>query len=370
MKKICVVTAARSEYGILKWLIQDLSANNMFEIQLIVTGGHLLKEQGCTINEIISDGLKISSVIDCNLDVSSQASIAKSMGGLTVKFAEAFDKLEPDYLLVLGDRYELLPICNTAFIMRIPIIHISGGDVTTGAIDNGIRNAITMLADYHFPGTRSSAENIIRMRNDSSNVWAVGELGLDAFNREKLLTRKEIADLFNLNEDMHWGLMTYHPETTQSLEYNLNAVKACLDEIKQLKDYQFIVTYANADFGGSLINKILEESSNDNLVVVPSLGHFRYLSFMKQVDFLIGNSSSGIIEAPFFKIPVINVGNRQKGRHLCDNIIQCTASRADIHIAIQKAILIDPSSFVDTDYWGKGDSSKKIIRILEQNLIG
>ena len=370
MIKICIVTAARSEYGCLKWLIKDLRNNNRFEVQLLVTGGHLLNEQGNTISEIKSDGLEITSVIDCNLDVSTQANIAKSMGVMAVEFSEVFERIVPDYLLVLGDRYELLSICNTAFIMRIPIIHISGGDVTTGAIDDGVRNAITMLADYHFPGPRSSADNIIRMRNDSSNVWAVGELGLDAFNREKLLTRKEIASLFNLNEDMHWGLMTYHPETTQSLDYNLNAVKACLEEIKQLKDYQFIVTYANADFGGNLINKILEDSSSDNLVIVPSLGHFRYLSFMKQVDFIIGNSSSGIVEAPFLKIPVINVGNRQNGRHLCDNIIQCNASRAEIHSSVKKAITLDPSSFKDCEYWGDGFSTEKIINILEKELVG
>ena len=369
MIKICIVTAARSEYGCLKWLIKDLRNNNRFEVQLLVTGGHLLNEQGNTISEIKSDGLEITSVIDCNLDVSTQANIAKSMGVMAVEFSEVFERIVPDYLLVLGDRYELLSICNTAFIMRIPIIHISGGDVTTGAIDDGVRNAITMLADYHFPGPRSSADNIIRMRNDSSNVWAVGELGLDAFNREKLLTRKEIASLFNLNEDMHWGLMTYHPETTQSLDYNLNAVKACLEEIKQLKDYQFIVTYANADFGGNLINKILEDSSSDNLVIVPSLGHFRYLSFMKQVDFIIGNSSSGIVEAPFLKIPVINVGNRQNGRHLCDNIIQCNASRAEIHSSVKKAITLDPSSFKDCEYWGDGFSTEKIMNILEKELV-
>ena len=370
MIKICIVTAARSEYGCLKWLIKDLRNNNRFEVQLLVTGGHLLNEQGNTISEIKSDGLEITSVIDCNLDVSTQANIAKSMGVMAVEFSEVFERIVPDYLLVLGDRYELLSICNTAFIMRIPIIHISGGDVTTGAIDDGVRNAITMLADYHFPGPRSSADNIIRMRNDSSNVWAVGELGLDAFNREKLLTRKEIASLFNLNEDMHWGLMTYHPETTQSLDYNLNAVKASLEEIKQLKDYQFIVTYANADFGGNLINKILEDSSSDNLVIVPSLGHFRYLSFMKQVDFIIGNSSSGIVEAPFLKIPVINVGNRQNGRHLCDNIIQCNASRAEIHSSVKKAITLDPSSFKDCEYWGDGFSTEKIMNILEKELVG
>src|SRR5574344_2348781 len=200
MKKICFVTAARSEYGLLKWIMKDIAADKDFQLQLIVTGGHLLQSQGHTIDTIISDGFNIDATVNANLDVSSTAKIAASMGRMAELFAPVFEKLTPDLLFVLGDRYELLPICNTAFVMRIPIAHISGGDVTEGAIDDGIRNAVTMLSTYHFPGTTDSARNIERMRNSNKNIWAVGEPGLDAFNRIKMMSRKELAENLNLDE--------------------------------------------------------------------------------------------------------------------------------------------------------------------------
>ena len=174
-KKICFVTAARSEYGLLKWLMTDIGKSDYFKLQMIITGAHLLWEQGHTIDQIIEDGFQADAVIDVQLDTSSQEAIASSMGRMAEMFAPALRRLEPDYLLVLGDRYELLPICNTAFVMRIPIIHLSGGDVTAGAIDDGIRNTVTMLAEYHFPGTKDSAENIVRMRGSDRNIWAVGD---------------------------------------------------------------------------------------------------------------------------------------------------------------------------------------------------
>ena len=218
MKKICVVTAARSEYGLLRWLIEDLRKSNEFDLQLVVTGGHLLNSQGHTIDQIRQDGNHISYVVDVGLDISTTALLAASMGRMAEGFADCFQRLQPDYLLVLGDRYELLPICNTAFVMRIPIIHLSGGDVTEGAIDDGIRNAVTMLATYHFPGTEQSAENISRMRGTNKNIWVVGEPGLDIFNRLPLWGRKALADNLGLNFSKKWILMTYHPETKESLE--------------------------------------------------------------------------------------------------------------------------------------------------------
>ena len=220
MKKICFVTAARSEYGTLKWIMNDIKMSGVFELQLIATGGHLMKEQGHTIDQIIEDGFQISEIVDVGLDLSSASQIAASMGRMAALFATAFEKLKPDYLVVLGDRYEHLQICNTAFVMRIPIIHLSGGDITEGAIDDGIRNAVTMLATYHFPGTAASADNIIRMRGTSSNVWVVGEPGLDAFNREKLMTREALAEIFGLKLSAKWALFTYHAETTRELQYN------------------------------------------------------------------------------------------------------------------------------------------------------
>ena len=218
MKKICFVTAARSEYGLLKWLMHDIDADSAFQLQLIVTGGHLLKEQGHTIDAIIADGFKIDAVVDANLDTSSTEKIASSMGRMAEKFAPVFSELKPDLLFVLGDRYELLPICNTAFVMRIPIAHLSGGDVTEGAIDDGVRNTVTMLADYHFPGPIDSAKNIERMRGNSKNIWAVGEPGLDAFNRIELMSRNQLADNLGLDVNKKWCLMTYHSETRESLE--------------------------------------------------------------------------------------------------------------------------------------------------------
>ena len=169
-KKICFVTAARSEYGLLKWIMKDVLTSDKFHFQLIVTGSHLLKEQGHTIDYILDDGFVIDEIVDETIDNSSSEMVADTMGRIAQGFAKAFAKLRPDYVVVLGDRYELLPICNTAFVMRIPIIHLSGGDVTEGAIDDGIRNAVTMLSDYHFPGTEDAATNIIRMRGSDKNV--------------------------------------------------------------------------------------------------------------------------------------------------------------------------------------------------------
>ena len=363
MKKICVVTAARSEYGLLKWLMHDIKESADLELQLIVTGGHLLSEQGHTIDEIIEDGFEISYIVDAKLDTSTQANVASGMGKMAQGFAEAFEKLQPDLVVVLGDRYELLPVCNTAFVMRIPIVHISGGDVTEGAIDDGIRNAITMLADYHFPGTKDAAENIIRMRGSDKHVWVVGEPGLDSFIRENLMCREELAEDLGLNVDKKWILMTYHAETKKSIEYNLDAVKNCVQCLLGQENIQVVATYANADFGGNEINQYLTECGKtySNIIkVIPSLGQRRYLSFMKQAALVLGNSSSGITEAPFLNVPVVNVGDRQKGRHQCENIIQSEANIEGIENAIDYALHAMINNAEDRLYWGNGHTSEQI----------
>lgn len=370
MKKICCVTAARSEYGLLKWLMKDIEQSSQFELQVVVTGGHLLKEQGHTIDQIREDGFNVNYIVDKGLDVSAAFKIAESMGKMAIGFSEAFEELKPDYVLVLGDRYELLPICNTAFIMGIPIIHLSGGDITEGAIDDGIRNAVTMLATYHFPGTREALENIIRMKNSNKNVWNVGEPGLDSFNREQLLSRKELASNLKLDENSKWVLMTYHSETKESVLHNLQAVKNCVELLLE-ESVQVVITYANADLGGKEINEYLEECAKmypEKIRVVPSLGHSRYLSFMRQVEYVIGNSSSGIVEAPFMNIPSINIGNRQKGRYLCGNVVQSEADRDSIKSAIEKIELIRLSCPDDLHYWGNGHTSEQILEILEKEI--
>lgn len=373
MKKICVITAARSEYGVLRWLISDIDKSLDFELQLVVTGGHLLKEQGNTIEQIEKDGFIITEIVDEGLDTTTQKTIAEYSGRLGQSMATCFDKLKPDYVLVLGDRYELLPICTSALIMKIPIIHISGGDVTEGAIDDAVRNSVTMMADYHFPGTIDSAENIIRMRGSDKNVWPVGEPGLDSFNRESLLSRYDLAVDLNLDINKSWGLMTLHAESKKSIEYSIETVKNCLEILLDTKTVnQLVVTYANADYGGRQINELIEEYSryHDDVVrVVPSLGHLRYLSFMKQAELVIGNSSSGIIEAPMLGIPVINIGDRQKGRHQCSNIIQCGSSKRELEEALLKVNVIKGKTPEDRFYWGDGFTSNRILNILRSELL-
>lgn len=369
MKKICVVTATRAEYGLLKWLMKEVEKTEEFCLQTVVTGAHLLNEQGHTIDIIREEGFAIDEIVDVKLDSSTKESIADSMGRMAQLFSRAYAKLSPDYVVVLGDRYELLPIVNTAFVMRIPIVHIGGGDVTEGAIDDGIRNAVTMLSDYHFPGTIESANNIIRMKGSNQNVWTVGEPGLDSFNREIPISREELAADLGLNTQRRWVLFTYHPETMESLEYNVEAVERCMTLLLK-QDIQIVATCSNADFGGDQINRYLYDTARvnpDRLIIVPSFGNRRYLSIMKQVSFVIGNSSSGILEAPTLGIPVVNIGHRQKGRHQCENVIQTDTSINSLEYAITNALNSD--KYKKDYYWGDGHTAERIIEIMKREFI-
>jgi UDP-hydrolysing UDP-N-acetyl-D-glucosamine 2-epimerase len=368
LKKICVVTAARSEYGYLKWLLKDIIKDTNLELQLIVTGGHLSKDQGYTVEEIYQDGFPIAALVDVDCNNTLKVALAQTMGRLALNFADVFDKLTPDILVVLGDRYELLPICSTAFVMGIPIAHISGGDITEGVIDDDIRNVVAMLASYHFPGTYESAKNIIRMRNSDKNIFVVGELSLDFFNHIVLLSRSELAKDLGLNPDKKWALLTFHPETKESVSYNTITIQNIISVLGNISGIEVIMTKANLDYGGQNINSFLEQvvQDRDNFKLFASLGQLRYFSIMKQVSFLIGNSSSGIVEAPFLSIPVINIGNRQKGRHQCKNIIQTSISYDDIQEAVDRAYSFNnDTDIIDKYYWGDGNSSKKILEILK-----
>jgi len=371
MKKIAVVTAARSEYGLLKWLMKAVEESPDFELQLIVTGAHLSRSQGYTVDAIRGDGFSIAAEVDAQLDDSSEEAIAASMGRMAEGMAHVFADLKPDCVVVLGDRYELLPICNTAFVMQIPIVHISGGDVTEGAIDDGIRNAITMLAEYHFPATEESAENIRRMRGSDRNVTVAGEPGLEAFRKEAFLTRSELAADLGLDDSKAWVLMTYHAETRRTFEENMASVKNLMDALLEEEAIQIVATYSNADFGGRAINEYLVRLASertDRLKVIPSLGTKRYLSLLKEAKFVIGNSSSGILEAPAMKKAVINIGDRQKGRYLCSNVISCDAATASIRSAIRKA-MTEAVDLSDVDHWGDGHTSDRIMAVLKEKLL-
>jgi UDP-hydrolysing UDP-N-acetyl-D-glucosamine 2-epimerase len=363
-KKVCIVTTSRADYGCLRWVIDEVKKDNHMLLQLVATGSHLSPEFGLTYTEIEKDGYQIDEKVEIVVSSPLNTAIVKSMGLCSIGFAETFDRLKPDILVVLGDRYELIPICSAALFLNLPIAHLSGGDVTEGALDNQVRNAVTMMASLHFPGVEESARRIERMRGSSSDIYSVGEPGLDNFMHLKLWDRLSIANNLELDISKKWILLTYHPETTLSLEENLSAVRNIISALDHLVDMQVVITGSNADFGGSQINEMLQKTSADNRSRYKyyfSLGQIRYLSLMKEVEFIIGNSSSGIIEAPFLGKSVVNIGDRQSGRHISENVINSDITTSSISDAIRKAF--EKRSSVDY-YFGDGNSSGKIVKLV------
>lgn len=370
MKKICIVTAARSEYGLLRWTIDGVHRDPELELQLVVTGAHLSVDHGETWKDIAEDGYPIAAKVDMGLNSDTKEAIVESMGRCSMGFAKVFTELQPDLVVVLGDRYELLPICSAALVMNIHIAHISGGDVTIGAIDNEVRNAITMMSTLHFPGVQDSADNIVRMRNSTENVWAAGEPGLDNFRKMDLWNRQQLADNLQINPNHKWILVTLHPETQESLEYNLKMAENVIMLCNEMQDAAIIITKANADFGGSQINDYWDKVTKENPTkysVYPSLGQFRYLSFMKECFAVIGNSSSGIVEAPALGTPVINIGNRQTGRHLCANVHQVDNDLNAITSAWET--IISKQEHIIDNYYGDGHTAERIVIEIKKYLL-
>lgn len=373
MKKVCIVTAARSEYGLLRWVIDEVYKSPDFKLLLVVTGSHLSAEQGYTYQDIEADGYPIAAKIDIQVDSSSQVTICKTMAICQEKLANTFSQLSPDILIVLGDRYELLPICSTALMFNIPIAHIAGGDITEGALDNSIRNAVTMMATYHFPGTEESGERVKRMLGTNRNVFVVGETNIDNFNRMSLWNRETLSKSLNINASKKWVICTYHSETLLSLDENMFRVKALCELFSnKLKDYEIVITKSNADFGGTKINAYFEEQAKyyNNIHLFSSLGQTRYVSMLYQVDFIIGNSSSGIFETPFVGVPCINLGERQKGRIYTANILSiegtCHAMAKAVDIVYTDAFKQDLTQ-IENPY-GDGHASENIVKIIKEKL--
>lgn len=365
-KKICIITAARSEYGLLKWVIDGVYKDKELELQLVVTGAHLSEEHGMTVQFIEEDGYPIAARVDMQLASDNKADIVRSMGQCSIGMADALADLNPDVLVVLGDRYELLPIVSAALVLGIPVAHISGGDITEGAIDNEVRNALSMMSAIHFPGVESSADNLRRMLGDDAPIYTAGEPGLESFLRFDLMSREELAENLELDIEKRWCLVTLHPETKIGIEENVAMAGNLFEAMQQSKNVQFVISKANADFGGTQINAFWEEAvkhDTEKYQLFTSLGQKRYLSFMQQTVGVIGNSSSGIVEAPFLGIPVINIGDRQKGRHLCKNVIQCNRSKQSIAEAFTE--MMAQPKIVDT-YYGDGHTAERIINRLKE----
>lgn len=370
MRKICVVTATRAEYGLLKCLLDDISCDPQLELQIICTGSHLSPEFGYTKQEILNDGFLLNKQVEILLASDSPVGVSKSMGLAQISFAEAFEELRPDLVIVLGDRYELIPIVSAANIARIPVAHLNGGELTEGAIDELFRHAITKLSQLHFTAIEEYSRRVIQMGERPDRVFNIGEVGLDSILRMDLLTKSAFEESIGIKLKTKNILFTYHPETTQTVDETKEDFITILDALATLGECLIIFTKASADVGGRLINKMIDQYVADNKgksVAFTSLGRLRYLSALQYVDAVIGNSSSGIVEAPSFKIASINIGSRQKGRIRAESTIDVEVNKQQIVNAIATIYTDAFQERLQTviNPYGQGNSSAKLLSIVK-----
>ncbi|WP_404405196.1 UDP-N-acetylglucosamine 2-epimerase [Jeotgalibacillus malaysiensis] len=372
VKKISILTATRAEYGLLKPLIKKLKEMTEFEVQIVVTGAHLSPEFGLTYKEIEQDGFQIDEKIDMLVSADTPAAISKSMGLSMIGFADYFQRSQPDMLIVLGDRYETLAVCLAAMNQRIPIAHLYGGETTEGAVDESIRHAITKVSYLHFTSTDLYRNRVIQLGEHPDRIHCVGALGVENILSESLLTKKELESSIGFNLDAPYALVTFHPVTLEDNQSEIQ-MKSLLSAIKNYPDMKFIFTKANADANGRVINKLIDSycSNNSHAVAFTSLGLRRYLSALQNCSMVIGNSSSGLIEAPSFGVPTINIGDRQKGRLQANSVINCKAENESINkaIALAASDSFKEKAMNAVNPYGNGDTSEKIAKVLLKFLI-
>lgn len=372
-RKICVITASRADYGLLYWLMKEIKDDSSLTLQIVVTGMHLESRFGKTYRQIQKDGFNIDAFVDMKLESDTDIGIAKSCAREISGCAVALKRLKPDIVVILGDRFEMLPAAFCALLSGIPIAHIHGGELTKGSYDDSIRHAISKMAYLHLVAHRQYARRVIQMGEEPHRVFNVGACGLDNIKCLKLLPKKELEDELKIKLDKDVAVVTFHPVTCEKLktkEYIKNLIKAL-----QKTNLRVIFTMPNADAENGIIFKDIKKCVKaypDKFNVFVSLGQRRYLSLMKEVGLMVGNSSSGILEAPSFRLPVVNIGTRQKGRIKAVNVID-----ADYDIdSISKAILKARStSFKDSlnnlkNPFGNGMAGKKIKNILKYADLG
>lgn len=372
MKKvISILTATRAEFGLLKPLIAKLNKVFEFDVRIVATGAHLSPEFGLTYKEIEKSGYKIDEKIEILLSSDSSSAISKSMGLAMISFADYFEKLKPDMLVVLGDRYETMAVCMTALNKRIPIAHLYGGETTEGAVDEAIRHAITKLSYLHFTSNIEYRNRVIQLGESPDRVYNVGALGIENIMNEKLMTKKELSKSLEINLEKDYAVVTFHPVTLESSSAKQQAIE--LLECLKDTDMNFIVTKANADADGRIINELIDEYAmdNDNIFAFTSLGMIRYLSSLQYCKMVIGNSSSGLVEAPSFRIPTINIGDRQKGRLQATSVINCEPKKEEVKKAIKKAKSTEFINIAkDTiNPYGDGNTSDKIVKVIKKHLL-
>lgn len=368
MKKIVILTATRAEYGLLKPLMEGLLADDYYDVRIAVTGMHLSPEFGMTVREIESDGMPIDKKIEIILSSDTPIALSKAMGLAMISFSEYFEESQPDAVVVLGDRYETLAVCCAAMNARIPIFHLYGGEATEGLIDEAIRHSITKMSYLHFTSTDAYRKRVIQMGEDPSRVFNVGAMGVENALRVPVMTVDELEQSLGFRLGKNYVVGTFHPVTLENSTAE-SQTKELLAAIDQHPYLTYLFTKANADTDGRVINRLLEEHSHkhDNLHLVDSLGMKRYLSAIRNAQFVIGNSSSGLVEVPSFHVPTINIGDRQKGRIAGETVIACNPDRESISISIDKALdwLFRENIKNVRNPYGDGHTSEKIMAVMK-----
>ena len=367
-RKICVVTGSRAEFGLMRWLMQGLSDASALELQTVVTGTHLSAAHGMTINEIIDSGFHIDGRVHLDLQDDGRAAIAAATGQATTKLAAEFLRLSPNIIVVLGDRFEVLAAASAALICGIPVAHLHGGEVTEGAFDESIRHAVTKMSHLHFVAADAYARRVVQLGENPDHVFTVGALGLDAIENESLLSREELQGALNFTLGAKNYIVTYHPETIESAN-PVEQLDELLRALDTLTDTHIVFTQPNADPGGQALTNHLTEfvATRPHTRLYQSLGHKRYLSCLKEFDAVIGNSSSGLIEAPSLHTATINIGDRQKGRLRAASVIDCAPDYQSISRALSRLSSDDFAKDIrmfDNPY-GRAGASKQIIDVLQ-----
>jgi GDP/UDP-N,N'-diacetylbacillosamine 2-epimerase (hydrolysing) len=368
VKKVCVVTGSRADYGLLRWVIQGINESSKLELQLVVTGMHLSPEFGLTWRDIEADGFRIDRKVETLLSSDTPVGIAKAMGLGIMGFADAYSDLQPDIVLVLGDRYEIFAAVAAAMVSRIPIAHLHGGEATEGLIDEAIRHSITKMSQLHFVSAEPYRQRVLQLGEPLDRVFNVGGLGVDSIVKQDLLSRSELERELGFQFGERNLLVTFHPVTLED-DTAGTQMSELLEALDKIEDTTVLFTMPNADTNGRILIEMITNFVQDrpNALAFTSLGQLRYLSCLQFVDGVVGNSSSGILEVPTFKKGTINIGIRQQGRMQASSVIDCKPEKDSILRAIS---LLYSASFqeklksVETPY-GYGGSSGEIVSIIE-----
>ena len=368
MRKICVITGTRAEYGLLRWVMQGIQDDPELILQVIATGMHLSPEFGLTYQAIEQDGFHIDRKIEMLTSSDTAVGIAKSMGLGLIGFADAFHEIQPDLIVVLGDRFEIFSAVSAALIARIPVAHLHGGETTEGAFDEALRHSITKMSHLHFVAAEPYRKRVIQLGEKPDRVFCAGGLGIDNIKRLQLLDRASLEDSLDFKLGTKNLLITFHPVTLETATA-ANQMEELLTVLADLKDTKLIITLPNADTDGRALIKMVEQfvMQHANARAYTSLGQLRYLSCIAQVDGVVGNSSSGLTEVPSFKKGTINIGDRQRGRLQAASIINCEPSREGIFAALKQLYSTDFQRGLNEviNPYGEGGASDQIVSTLK-----